>query len=204
MRPWPLTVDRTLRLPVGVALASLACLLLVALYPVQPQVPPRPAGAFEVQVIRPRITRALFGILPAGLEARLSGEPVAPGFSQVSEGAGTGTVLPDQVAFHARDWDLHLQVDAAGHLAPGTVLEFPLVLGGRPRRLRCIPGPGGSGTLRTWTEEGLLSGAFDVRLSQASDAVTGKPLKWPPAPLRVVGQFHRLPMNPGPEPVSGR
>lgn len=197
---------RTPRLPLGVALASLACLLLVALYPDRPAAPPQvpPGGAFEVQVLRPRITRALYGLLPAALEARLSGQPVRPGFSQATEGAGADTVLPDRVALRARDWFLQVQVDPDGRIAAGTVLEFPLVLGGKARRLRCVPGPGAAGHLRTWAEDGRLGGTFEVSLARASDAVTGQPLRWPPAPLTVVGRFHGLARSPAPETVSGR
>lgn len=189
------------------ALALLAGLVVLASRsdkPAAPDAPNVPVGAgispisrgpsFEVRVFPPRVGLPLFGILPDWFVTRLDGTPRELGFDPASPGATIGRVGPDHLELRADGWDLSLQTDGQGRIAPGTRLVFPLGLGGRRMTLRCRPKGRAAGYLRTTPRPGTgeLSGTFLVKLATCENAESGKPPNWPPAPLTVQGSFAGL------------
>jgi len=154
-----------------------------------------------VQVVRPRIARPLFGILPTELEEKLRGD--SERFDHASRGAEIGSVAPDRLELSADGWDLAIETDETGRVAPGTRLVFPFAVGGRQVSLRCRPADPAIGYLRTATraDSDELDGRFLVELITCENARTGKTIDWPPAPplglppapLTVRGSFEGLP-----------
>jgi len=178
-----------------IALAVLACLVVIGLRRDEPVAAGAPETArgpsFEVDVVKPRSAMPLFGILPP----ELFGIPAHVGFDQSSRGAEIGRVGRDRLELSADGWDLSIEIDGEGRVAPGTRLVFPLALGGKERVLRCRPGDPPVGYLRTTTRAGAgeLSGAFLVKLATCENVETGKLIEWPPRALTLVGSFDRLP-----------
>ena len=192
-----------------ITLALLACLVVVSL---RPDGPPA-AGSFEVRVGKPLAARplgGLFGLIPADDLA----------FNHASRGAAIGLVGHDRLKLRAEGWDFSLEIDGEGRVAPGTRLVFPswLELGGRHVTLRCRPGyRTGNETFRRRLLDSMhfdrlnvgylrittpaaadeFSGHFLVELPTCENAVSGKTLEWPPAPLTVRGRFDRLPHRAG-------
>ncbi|MBI3449844.1 MAG: hypothetical protein HY049_13120 [Acidobacteria bacterium] len=148
--------------------------------------------SFEVRVVKPLSARPLFGLF--GL---LPTDDLR--FGHESRGASIGRVAHDRLELSADGWDLAIEIDGDGRLAPGTRLVFPLELGGRQVTLRCRPADRANGYLRTTTRAGAdeLGGSFLVKLATCENVVSGKALEWPPAPLTVVGSFDRLPHHAG-------
>jgi len=180
------------KLLIVAGLALLACFVVIKWRPdgpVAPSVSESSRGpSFEVRVVKPLSARPLFGLLgllPAG-DLR---------FDQRSPGAAIGSVGHDHLELRADGWDLAIEIDGEGRVAPGTRLVFPMVLADRERRLRCRPADRDSGYLRTTTRAGAdeLSGRFLVKLATCENAETGKLIEWPPAPLTAMGTFERLP-----------
>lgn len=151
--------------------------------------------SFEVRVVMPRSTQPLFGILPDALAARLDGTPRELGFDHASPGAAVGRVGEDGLELRADGWDLSVETDRQGRIAPGTRLVFPMRLGGRQVTLRCRSQNRGTGYLRTAPRAGAgeLGGRFLVELATCENATSGKAIEWPPAPLTVRGSFEGLP-----------
>ena len=91
----------------------------------------------------------------------------------------------------ADGWDLFIETNGEGRVAPGTRLVFPLGLGGRRVRLDCQPADRATGYLRTTTRAGSdeLGGRFLVELAICKNAESGKTINWPPAPLTVRRSF---------------
>ena len=187
-----------------IALALLACLVVLSIMfvsrpdePTSASVPDtsRQGPSFEVHVMKPRRARFLFGILPNNLEAKLLGGGAGElRFDHTSPGAEIGSVGHDRLELRAGGWDLLIETDGKGGIAPGTRLLFPLERADRPRRLRCRPADRATGYLRTTRAgSGKLDGRFLVELATCEDAVTGEVLEWPPAPLTVRGSFAGLP-----------
>jgi hypothetical protein len=180
-----------------IALALLACLVsFVALRtrpdePVAASVSDTSRGpSFEVNVVKPLSARpvfGLFGLLP-DVELR---------FDHTSHGAEIGSVGHDRLELSADGWDLFIETDGEGRVAPGTRLVFPLELGGRQVKLRCRPADPGIGRLDTTTRAGSdeLGGRFLVELATCENAESGKAIEWPPAPLTVRGSFEGLPQR---------
>lgn len=181
-----------------VGLALLACLVVLASRkdePVVASVSEIPGGpSFEVHVVRPRSARPLFGLLPAKLEAKLV-EDYDLGFDNASRGAEVGSVGPDRLELRADGWDLLIETDGEGRVAPGTRLVLPVVLADRQRRLLCRPADPAVGYLRTSTRAGSeeVAGHFRVELATCENVGTGKSIEWPPRPLTVRGSFEGLP-----------
>lgn len=183
-----------------IALASLACLVMLIWRPNEPEaagVPDMSRGpSFEVRVEKPRIARPLFGILPAELEEKLE-----PGgelrFDHTSRGAEIGTVGPHRLELRADGLDLLIETDDGGRIAPGTRLVYPIVLAERQLTLRCRPADGAAGHLRTAVRAGTdeLDGSFLVECATCENVATGKVIEWPPAPLTVRGSFAGLPLG---------
>jgi hypothetical protein len=179
------------------ALALLACLVWLVSRPDEAGEPVGTSNSdmsrgpsFEVQVEKPRMARFLGGILPTKLEAKLFGGGELR-FDHASRGAKTGIVGPDRLELGAEGWDLHVETDGEGRVAPGTHLVFPILLAEKQRTLRCRPADGAVGYLHASTRAGadVLDGRFLVELATCENAETGKVIEWPPAPLTVRGSF---------------
>jgi hypothetical protein len=178
------------------ALALLACLVVIGSRPDEPVAASLSetsrSPSFEVRVVKPLSAQpllGLFGLLPAG----------DLGFDHASRGAAIGRVGHDRLELSAEGWDLSIEIDGEGRVAPGTRLVFPLELGGRHVTLRCRPGNRDIGYLRTTTRAGAdeLGGRFLVKLATSENVKSGKAIEWPPAPLTVRGSFDRLPHRAG-------
>ena len=192
------------------ALASLACLVWLVSRPGEPDaasgLDTSRGPTFEVSVERPRMDRFLGGILPTKLEAKLLGGELR--FDHTSRGAAIGSAAPDRLELRADGWNLFIETDGEGRIAPGTRLVFPIEIAEKQWTLRCRPASGAVGYLRTNARAGSgeLGGRFLVELANCVDAVTGKILDteaggnpgdaWPQAPLTVRGSFEGLPQVP--------
>ena len=150
--------------------------------------------AFEVRVVVPRSGLPLGGILPDSLVKKFDGTPRELRFDHTSRGAQIGSVGPDRLELRADGWDLFIETDGEGRVAPETRLVFPLGLGGRQVKLSCRPADRATGYLRTTTRAGSdeLGGNFLVELATCKNAESGKAIEWPPAPLTVRGSFRGL------------
>lgn len=187
-----------------IALALLACLVVIGSRPDETaaaSVSETSRGpSFEVRVVVPRLGLPLFGILPEPLVARFDLIPRELGFDHASRGAEIGSVGHDRLELRAEGgWDLSIETDGEGRVAPGTRLELPLFFEEAQRRLRCRPADHATGYLRTTTPAGAgeLGGRFLVELATCENAETGKAIEWPPAPLIVTGSFEGLPHGAG-------
>ncbi len=184
-----------------IALALLACLVWLVSRPDEPVTPSvsdtSRGPSFEVHVEKPRLNRFLFGILPTKLEAKLFGNGgyLETAFDHASRGAKIGSVGHDRLELSADGWDLLIEIDGEGGVAPGTRLVFPIELAEKQRTLRCRPADRATGYLRTTTRAGSdeLDGRFLVELATCENAETGKAIEWPSAPLTVRGSFESLP-----------
>ena len=191
-------------------LAGLACLVWLGSRPVAPvaeSVSNTSRGpSFEVRVVVPRLARPLAGILPDWVVGKFDGTPSELRFDHRSRGAQIGSVGHDRVELRADGWDLLIETDGEGRVAPGTRLVFPLALGGRQVRLSCRPADRANGYLQTTTRAGSdeLDGRFLVELATCKNAESGKAIEWPPSPLTVRGSFEGLTTRPSLEPKSGR
>jgi hypothetical protein len=154
--------------------------------------------SFEVLVVMPRSGLPLGGILPDWLVKKLDGTPRELRFDDASRGAQIGSVGLDHVELRADGWDLLIETDGEGRVAPGTRLVFPLGLGGRQVRLNCRPADLAIGYLRTATraDSDALGGRFLVELATCKNEDSGKATNWPPAPLTVRGSFVGQPQRP--------
>ena len=190
-----------------VALALLACLVWLILRRDEP------GGAsvsdtsrnpsFEVRVEKPRMDRFLFGILPAKFEAKLFGGGELR-FDHASRGARIGSVGHDRLDLKADGWELLIETDGEGRVAPGTRLVFPIEIAEKQMTLRCRPAERANGYLRTTARAGsdVLDGSFLIELAACVNAETGKIIDteaggnpgdaWPSAPLTLHGSFAGL------------
>jgi len=188
-----------------IALGVLVCFVCLVWLGSRPDEPDEPFGAsvsdtsrgpsFEVRVVMPRSALPLGGILPDALVEKLDATPRELRFDHTSSGAQIGSVENDRLELRADGWDLFIETDGEGRVAPGTRLVFPLGLGGRRVRLDCRPADRATDYLRTTTRAGSdeLGGRFLVELATCENAETGKAIEWPPAPLTLRGSFEGLP-----------
>jgi hypothetical protein len=162
--------------------------------------------SFEVRVVVPRSGLPLGGILPDWLVKKHDLTPRELRFDYTSPGAQIRSVGHDRLELSADGWDLHIETDGDGQVAPGTYLVFPLGLGGRQRRLNCRPADLATGYLSTTTRAGSdeLGGRFLVELATSKNAESGKTINWPPAPLTVRGSFVGPATRPSLEPNRDR
>jgi hypothetical protein len=204
------SMNRSIKISlIGVALLVLACVAAVVLLIMRPveSDEPDPSFAartvdrsqgpiFEVHVARPRMARALFGILPTALEKKLSGES-DPWFDQRSPGARVVSVAPNHLELSADGWQLDIERGAEGGIASATYLVYPTFLAERQQKLRCRPADPAVGYLHTTPREGSdeLDGRFMVELATCENFLTGKVINWPPRPLTVRGSFASLPQG---------
>ena len=149
--------------------------------------------------------RFLGGILPIKIEGKLFGEELR--LDDTSRGARIGIVGTDRLELSADGWDLLIQTDGEGRVAPGTRLVFPMKLAEKPYSLRCRPADRANGFLNTTVRAGsdLLDGGFLVELAKCENAETGKILDteaggnpgqaWPSSPLTLRGSFQGLPLG---------
>ena len=193
---------------VVVALAALACLVWLVWRPDKPEAATgsETSGvpSFEVKVERPRSDRFLYGILPIGVEEKLTGGGRL-GFDHASRGARAGSVGQDRLELGADDWDLLIETDAGGRITPATRLVFPIEIAEVRRTLRCRPAERPDGYLHAATRAGsdLLDGSFVVEFAACVNAESGKIIDteaganpgdaWPSAPLTLRGSFNGLP-----------
>jgi hypothetical protein len=194
-----------------IALTLLACLVWLVSRPDEPDAASVPDAAggpsFEVHVEKPRMDRFLFGILPTKLEAKLFGGGELR-FDHASRGAEIGSVGHDRIELRADGWDLLIETDGEGGVAPGTRLVFPIEIAEVRRTLRCRPAGRATGYLHATTRAGsdVLDGRFLVELAACENAETGKVLDteagarpgdaWPSSPLILRGSFEGLPHGP--------
>jgi hypothetical protein len=191
-----------------VALTALACLIWIVSRPDVP-VGASTSGesgspSFEVRVEKPRMDRFLFGILPSRLEEKLLGGGELR-FGHASGGAQVGRVGRDRVELRADGWELIVEADGMGGIAPGTHLVFPIEIAEVRRTLRCRPADRPTGHLHAAERAGSgeLDGSFMVELAACVNAETGKIIDteaggnpgeaWPSEPLTVRGSFAGLP-----------
>jgi hypothetical protein len=191
-------------------LACLACLVWLVSRPHEPGERDRPSvsdtsqgPSFEVNVERPRMDRPFGGILPTKLEAKLFGGELR--FDHASRGARIGSVGQDHLELSAEGWDLLIETDGEGRIAPGTRLVFPIEIAEKQYTLRCRPADRAVGSLHATTRaaSGVLDGRFLVEIARCENAKTGKILDteaganpgdaWPQAPLTLRGSFAGLP-----------
>ncbi len=156
--------------------------------------------SFEVRVIMPRAGLPLGGILPDALVKKLDGTPRELRFDHASSGARIVSVAADRLELSADGWNLLIETDAQGQIAPATHLVFPIGLGGRDVSLNCRPADRPNGYLRTATRAGSggIAGRFVVELTNCKNAESGKTVEWPPAALTVRGNVVGPPPAPGP------
>jgi hypothetical protein len=197
---------KTLLIIIGLAL--LACVVWLIARPDKPDAATSSgtsAGlSFEVHVEKPRMDRFLFGILPTRLEAKLVGGGELR-FDHASRGAHVGRVGHDRLELSADGWELLIETDGGGRIAPATRLVFPIEIAEQQLTLRCRPAGEATGYLHAATRAGsdVLDGRFLVELAACENARTGKIIDteaganpgdaWPSEPLTLSGSFQGLP-----------
>ena len=208
---------RGMKAPLKLSLIIIALVLLVCVAgllwlvsrPDDPFASPRSSTSgspwFVVNVEKPRMDRFLGGILPTAVEAKLIGGELR--FDQASRGAKVGNVAPDRLEFSADGWDLLIETDGKGGIAPGTRLVFPIEIAEKKWSLRCQPADQAIGYLEATTrpDSGELEGRFVVELAKCADAQTGEILDteaggdpgdaWPSDPLTLRGTFSGLSLS---------
>lgn len=200
-------------------LVGIACLVWLVSRPDAPSVSGTSQGqSFEVNVEKPRMDRFLGGILPTGLEAKIIGGELR--FDNTSRGAKIGSVGQDRLELGADGWDLLIETDGKGGIAPGTRLMFPIEIAEKKWTLRCRPADRALGYFDAATRPSMsqskssevlnggsdvLDGRFLIELAKCEDAETGKILDteaggnpgdaWPSQPLTLRGSFAGLPLG---------
>jgi hypothetical protein len=207
--------SKTLLIIIAVALvACLACLVWLGLRPDEPDewigesVSDTSRGpSFAVRVVMPRSGLPLGGILPDWLVRKLDGTPSELRFDHASPGARSGSVGHDRLELSADGWDLLIETDGDGRVAPGTHLVFPIEIAEKQYSLRCRPADRATGYFHATTRASsdVLEGRFLIELARCEDAKTGKILDteaggnpgdaWPSAPLTLRGSFMGLPQR---------
>ncbi|MEA2203731.1 MAG: hypothetical protein QOE77_507 [Blastocatellia bacterium] len=150
--------------------------------------------AFEVRVIVPRSGLPLGGILPDWVLKKYDLTPRELQFDQTGRGARIVSVGNNRLEISADVWNLLIEIDDQGRIAPATHFVFPIKLGGRNLRLSCQPADPATGYLGTTKHAGSdeLGGRFLVELATCKNADSGKTTNWPPAPLTLRGSFAGL------------
>lgn len=200
-------------------LVGIACLVWLVSRPDAPSISGTSQGpSFEVNVEKPRMDRFLGGILPTGLEAKIIGGELR--FDNTSRGAKIGSVGQDRLELGADGWDLLIETDGKGGIAPGTRLMFPIEIAEKKWTLRCRPADRAVGYFDAATRPSMsqskssevlnggsdvLDGRFLIELAKCEDAETGKILDteaggnpgdaWPSQPLTLRGSFAGLPLG---------
>lgn len=177
----------------------LAVVLSLLLYrpdrPVDTITPGSSSGpAFVVQIIRPRLSLPLGGILPP----QLFGVDSHLGFDHKSRGAAVGDVSENRIELGAESWAVVLVLDAGGKVTSESEVLFELTFEDELRLVRCRPADEGTHAFKTsmLADSTEISGHFDIDLTRCEDAETGESLGWPAETLVLHGSFDRLPLKP--------
>jgi hypothetical protein len=191
-------MKRSLLLVLLLVVALLAALrLLLRDNADAPLLPDASGGpAFEMWVIKPRMARPVFGILPKSIEEKLEAGAERR-FDLKSPGAAIVHAAPNRLELRANDWTLSLEANHKGEIDSATYLVYTMMLAERQRTLRCRPADRPVGYLRAAPRPGSreLDGRFLVELAACENEETGKVVQWPPAPLTLRGSFARLPQS---------
>lgn len=162
--------------------------------------------SFEAHVEKPRMDRFLYGILPTNLEDKLFGGGELR-FDHTSRGAEIVVAGHDRLELRSDGWNLFIETDGRGGIAPGTRLVFPIEIAEVRRTLRCRPAEPAVGHLNAAMQAGsdVLDGNFLIELATCVNAETGKILDteagarpgdaWPSEPLTLRGSFAGLPRS---------
>ena len=148
--------------------------------------------AFQVQVEMPAFNS---GRAPWEIPGVLLGYDHGPHFDQASPGAGVGKIAAHHIELSADGgWDILIETDSDGRLAPETHVAFPVKLGNRPLKFNCRPADSTVGSLHTIAGAGSdeLEGSFELEVSVCKNAFSGKTAAWPYQPLKVRGNFAGL------------
>jgi len=181
-----------------IALALLAGYIVFGLRRGEPTVSNTSNGpAFVVNVVKPRMARPLFGILPAKLEEKLEGNSEKY-FDHTSPGARVISIGQNRLELSADGWGLLIETSSEGKIASKTYLVYTREISEKLYRLRCRPADQPTGYLRATARAGsdLIDGSFMVEIASCQNDETGRVIEWPPAPLTVRGSFKGLPQNP--------
>jgi hypothetical protein len=183
---------KTLLIIVG--LRCLACVVaLVAADKTLAPVAANPQGpAFEVRVEMPLLSGRPPWELPGVI---LGYSERGPRFDQASPGARVGSITANHLELSADGgWDLLIERDSDGRVAPSTRLVFPISLGGRPPlKFSCGPAEPAAGHFETTpsASSAKLDGNFVVKLPNCKNAVSGKTTAGQPV-FTIRGSFTGL------------
>jgi hypothetical protein len=147
--------------------------------------------AFEVRVEMPLLSGRPPWELPGVILGYIER---GPRFDQASPGARSGNVTPHSLELSADGgWDLLIENDSAGRVAPSTRLRFPIVLGGRHLKFICSPAEPAVGHFETSTRANSdkLDGSFLVKLPNCKNAESGKTTAGQPV-FTIRGSFNGL------------
>jgi hypothetical protein len=147
--------------------------------------------AFEVRVEMPLLSGRPPWELPGVI---LGFSERGPRFDQASPGARIGDVTPHRLELSADGgWDLLIETDSDGRVAPSTRLIFPVVLGGRPLKFKCRPAEPAVGHFETRARAGSdkLDGSFVVKLPSCKNPESGKTTAGQPV-FTIIGSFKEL------------
>jgi hypothetical protein len=192
------------KLLIIIALVLVGCLIFIMWLASRPDEPDdlvgehisdtSPGPSFEVRVVVPRMARPLGGILPDWVVKKMDGTPSELRFDHTSRGAQIGSVGQKRLELSAEGWDLLIETDSEGRVAPGTHVVFPLALGGRHLRLDCRPADRASGVLRATKRSSSdeFDGSFLIFVTGCKNAESGKLTNWPSRPLTLRGNFRGL------------
>jgi hypothetical protein len=180
--------------PLLIAAAAIA-LTVIAAATLRPSDPPpstprrtATGTSFQVEIVKPRLSRPLFGLLPDELETLVGGSH--PWFDDGSRGATVRRLSPAAIELAAEGWDLRIAADARGKITQETVVEFPIRLGDRHLRAQCRPADPATGEIRFVSGSPAgYSGSFRAELARCRNARSGKEMDWPPSPLLLRGTF---------------
>lgn len=153
---------------------------------------PSEGPSFEVRVEQPLGERPPWEVPGIILGSRERG----PRLDQHSVGVKVGNVGPNHFEMSADDgWDLLIETDSEGRIAPSTRIAFPIDLGGRPLRFNCRPAaqPVGYLSANPRAGSGEIDGSFSLEVAICINARSGKTASWPAFPMKVRGIFARLP-----------
>jgi hypothetical protein len=186
---------KTLLIIIGIALL-LACIAVLwrrakTKLPIVSQTSQSIEGpAFEVRVEMPLLSGRPPWELPGVILGYIER---GPRFDQASPGARIGNVTPHHLELSADGWDLLVEADSDGRIAPSTRLEFPVVLGGRPLRFRCGPAERAVGHLDTTpsAKSDKLDGSFLFELPNCKNPASGKTTAGQPV-FTIRGSFNGL------------
>ena len=150
-----------------------------------------PGPSFEVQVEKPLLNRAPWEI-PAAI---LGSRDRELSIDQTSPGAKIVSVAPERLELRADGgWDILIETDGEGRVAPATRVVFPIELGGRHVKLYCRAAdrPVGYFHRSARADADQLDGSFFIEVPNCKNAESGKTVAWPSRPLKVRGSFAGL------------